>query len=55
MPAQIPIVLSLEEKRQLDKNVKSRKTPVRIVERSKIVLLAAANTPNYKIADKVKD
>lgn len=51
MPAQIKIVLSTEEKKQLEKNVKSRKTPVRLVERSKIVLFAAEEMPNYKIAE----
>lgn len=51
MPAQIKIALSAQEKEQLEKNVRSRKTPVRLVERSKIVLLAAENTPNYKIAE----
>lgn len=51
MPAQVPIVLSSEEKSQLEKKVRSRKTPVRLVERSRIVLLAAANMPNYKIAE----
>lgn len=51
MPAQVRIVLSREERKQLEKNVRSRKTPVRLVERSKIVLLAAKNKPNYKIAE----
>lgn len=54
MPAQVKIVLSRGEKKQLEKNVKSRKTPVRLVERSKIVLLAAKNMPNYKIAAELK-
>lgn len=54
MPAQIKIILSSEEKKQLDKNLRSRKTAVRLVERSKIVLLAAKDTPNYKIAEKLK-
>jgi len=51
MPAQVRIVLSRGERKQLEKNVRSRKTPVRLVERSKIVLLAAKNKPNYKIAE----
>lgn len=54
MPAQVEIILSPEEKKQLEKNVKSRKTPVRLVERSKIVLLAAEETPNYQIAEKLR-
>jgi len=54
MPAQIYIILSEDEKRELEKNVKSRKTSVRLVERSKIVLLAAKDIPNSKIAEKLK-
>ncbi len=50
MPAQILIHLSLDEATQLKKNIRSRKTPVRILERSKIVLLAAKGIPNYQIA-----
>ena len=53
MPAQIKITLSAEEKTQLEKNVKSRKTSVRLVERSKIILLAADDIPNYKIAEEL--
>ena len=54
MPAPIKIELSVEEKKQLEGNIKSRKTPVRLVERSKIVLLAAEGYPNYQIAEKLK-
>jgi transposase len=53
MPAQVTIILSPDEKKQLKQNVKSRKSPVRLVERSKIVLLAATGTPNYKIAEEL--
>ena len=53
MPAPIQIVLSAEEKKQLEQNVKSRKTPVRLLERSKIVLLAAAGLPNYRISEEL--
>lgn len=53
MPAPIKITLSADEKIQLEKNIKSRKTPVRLLERSKIVLLAANNIPNYKIAEEL--
>ena len=53
MPAQIRITLSAEEKKQLDKNVRSRKTSVRLVERSRIILLAADDIPNYKIAEEL--
>lgn len=51
MPAQVEITLSPEESRQLSRNIRSGKTPVRLVERSRIVLLAAKNIPNYKIAE----
>lgn len=50
MPAQIPIHLSADETKQLKKNRRSRKTPVRLLERSRIVLLAAEGIPNYQIA-----
>lgn len=50
MPAQKKIVLSAEEKEQLEKNVRSRMTSVRLLERSKIILLAAANIPNSEIS-----
>lgn len=54
MPAQIKIKLTAKEKKQLEGNIKSRKTSVRLVERSKIVLLAAEDIPNYKIASMLK-
>jgi len=50
MPAPIKISLDEQQRKQLHKNIKSGKTPVRLVERSKIVLLAADGMPNYKIA-----
>ena len=53
MPAPIKIILTASEEKQLEKNVRSRKTSVRLLERSKIVLLAAKNIPNYKIAEKL--
>lgn len=53
MPAQIKIALSPENKIQLTKNLKSRKASIRLVERSKIILLAADETPNYKIAEEL--
>ena len=53
MPAQISITLSPEEKKQLEKNTRSRATSIRLAERSKIVLLAAQNIPNYKIANQL--
>ena len=53
MPAQIKIILSGHEKKQLKQNIKSRKTSIRLVERSNILLLAAEDIPNYKIATKL--
>lgn len=50
MPAPTEIILSPDEQRQLKKNLKSKKTSLRLLERSKIVLLAADKIPNYKIA-----
>ena len=54
MPAQIDITLSAQEKKQLEKQVRSKTTPVRWVERSRIILLAAKNIPNYKIAEELE-
>lgn len=53
MPAQISITLLPEEKKELENNISSRKTPVRLVERSRIVLLAADAMPNYEIAQQL--
>ena len=53
MPAQIDITLSRKELNLLNKNINSGKTAVRLVERSKIVLLASEGTPNYKIAEEL--
>lgn len=54
MPAQRPIHLSPDETKQLKKNRRSRQTPLRLLERSTIVLLAAAGIPNYQIAATLK-
>ncbi len=54
MPAQINITLTAQEKKQLEKNVRSKTTPVRLVECSRIILLAAKNVPNYKIAEELE-
>jgi len=50
MPAPIKIILDNQERKQLQQNIRSSKTPVRLVERSKIVLMAADKMPNTKIA-----
>ena len=43
------ISLSLKEKQQLKKNVRSMTTPIRLAERSKIVVLAADGFTNQEI------
>lgn len=53
MPAPIAIELSADEEDTLQKNLCSGKTPVRLRERSEIVLLASAGLPNYKIAQRM--
>ncbi len=53
MPAQITVDLTQEIRQQLEKYVRSRTSPVRLVQRSQIILLAADNTPNYKIAEQL--
>ncbi|MFV0277155.1 MAG: helix-turn-helix domain-containing protein [Parahaliea sp.] len=50
MPAPTLVHLTAEEKALLEKNLRSGKTPVRLRERSEIVLLAAKGIPNYLIA-----
>ena len=54
MPAHIPIHVSPDETKQRNKNKRSRTTPIRLLERSSIVLLAAAGIPNYHIATQLK-
>jgi len=54
LPAQVTICLSTEDEKQLERILKSRKSSVRLVERAKIVLLAATNNPNYQIAEELK-
>ena len=51
MPAQVKITLTNQEEKHLIHLVNSRKTPVRLVDRANIVLMAAAKNPNYKIAE----
>lgn len=53
MPAQVNVSLSPEEERQLEQIIKSRTSPVRLVERAQIVLLAASGIPNYQIAEQL--
>ena len=53
MPAPTPISLSTDEKIMLQKNLRSGKPPIRLRERSEVVLLAASGLPNYKIAERL--
>jgi transposase len=50
MPAAKTLELTAQDRKQLETNLKSRKTPIRLFERSRIVLLAASGMPNCKIA-----
>jgi len=54
MPAQVAISLSNNERQQLEKNLRSKTTSVRLRERSQIVLMAADQVPNYKIAQELQ-
>ena len=53
MPAPTPIKLSTDEEVILKKNLAGGKTPVRLRERSQIILLAASGQPNYQIAEQM--
>jgi len=53
MPVPIVIILSADEETILQKSLRSGKAPVQLPERSKIVLLAAAESPNYKTAERM--
>ncbi len=50
MNSAVAIDLSPQEQEALQKNIWSRKTPMRLIERSKIILLAAAGVSNIEIA-----
>ena len=50
MPAQVKVTLSEDDKKRLISHTRCRTTPIRLAERSKIVLLASQGQPNYKIA-----
>lgn len=53
MPAPVRISLTVAEEVALQRNLSSGRTPVRLRERSEIVLLAAAGLPNYQIAKRL--
>jgi transposase len=50
MRVAVQIVLSVEEREQLEKYARGRKFPARVVERAKIILLAAEGKQNQEIA-----
>ncbi len=54
MPAQVKVTMTDEEREQLERNVRSRKTSVRLLDRSKIVLMAADGVPNYRISQELE-
>ncbi len=47
----VPITLEAGDRRQLQRHIRSRRSAVRLVERAKIVLLAAAGNNNNEIRD----
>src|SRR5690606_33805878 len=54
MNTAVDIDLSQEEKRLLEKTIRSRSAPVRLIERSKIVLMASQGQSNIEIAERMK-
>lgn len=54
MVAQVKINLSQEDQSTLQRNIQSRSASRRLIERSKIILLAAKNISNYKISKQLK-
>ena len=53
MPAQIIVLLSEQERIELEKAVSSQMTPVRLVERARAIRMAADKTPSYRIAEQL--
>jgi len=53
MNSAIAIELTLQEQTVLQKNTRSRKTSIRLIERSKIILFAAEGLSNIEIAEKL--
>lgn len=51
MNSAIAIELTQQEQTVLQKNIRSRKTPIRLIERSKIILFAAEGLSNIEIAE----
>jgi len=54
MPAPIKINLSKDEIKQLKKIISSSISPVRLIKRSKAILMAANDMPSYQIAEQLK-
>ena len=53
MPAPIKIILSDDERRQLENAMSSSITPVRLIKRAKAIIMAADDEPSYKIAEQL--
>ncbi|MBL3619028.1 MAG: IS630 family transposase [gamma proteobacterium endosymbiont of Lamellibrachia anaximandri] len=53
MNSAVAIHLTPQEQTALQKNIRSRKTPIRLIERSKIILFAAEGLSNIEIAEKL--
>ncbi|RDH93837.1 MAG: IS630 family transposase, partial [endosymbiont of Seepiophila jonesi] len=53
MNSAVAIHLTPQEQTALQKNVRSRKTSIRLIERSKIILLAADGLSNIEIAEQL--
>ena len=53
MNSAVTINLTPEEQAVLEQNVRSRKTPMRLIERSRIILLAADGLTNIEIAEQL--
>ena len=54
MNSAVPIHLSPREQAVLQKHIRSRKTSIRLIERSKIILLAAEGLTNIEIAEQLE-
>ena len=48
-----PLILNLEERKQLESIIRSRSLPATIVRRARIILCSADNNPNAEIAEKL--
>lgn len=53
MPAQVTVTLTDKDKHQLEMAVKSKTSPVRLILRARIILLASQHIPNQQIAERL--